>query len=124
MEMNYAEEVKKLEENQESREWFNPQPGQTLVKIVEVGGDYETEFDGRTIQKKRFVVEVNGKEMNWGVSKGVTKASLYGQLLLAGKNMLGLEGKTLTLLVKFDGKKRDYTILEAVKENDPGSSGQ
>ena len=114
MDLNYEEEVKKLEKRTERTEWFNPGQGKHKVKIVEVGDEYTTEYEGKQIAKRRFTVEVNGQQLNWGISKGKTSASLYGQLMLAGKNIGGLEEKELDLLVKSDGKKRDYSIEQAI----------
>lgn len=121
MEMNYKEKVEELEKNQkeinqerEELEWFNPDAKQYKVKILELANEYQAFFDNQQITKKRIVIEVEGKKKNWGITIGKTTASLYGQLMKAGKNMGNLEGNEITLIVKSDGKKRDYTIMEAI----------
>jgi len=126
MEMDYKEKVAELEKNQEESnydeklEWFNPDAKQYKVKVLELANEYKATFDNKDIIKKRIVVKVDGKKLNWGVPVGKTLSSLFGQLMKAGEILGGLENKEVTLLVKSDGKKRDYTILEAVSSASQG----
>ena len=120
---------KRLNELQEPRElekgeWFSPQGGKYIIKFLTEGQPYTSEFEGKDLRKLRFDIEIDGaaktpdgKPILWGVGEGKTKASLYGQLmqiasLVDPKGQLA--GKTITLLVKSDGTKRDYTVMEAV----------
>jgi hypothetical protein len=116
MELDYATESKKMADFQKREDlaWFSPEAGKHLVKIVELAQTYEVKKDDKVIIKKRIVVEVMGVKMNWGVPIGKTGASLWGGLVIAGQKLGGLEGKTLTILVKSDGKKRDYNVLESM----------
>lgn len=116
--VDYQKRLKELKEPGEldKTDWFNPQPGQYTIKFLSEGIPYQTEYDGETINKIRFKIEESGKEYLWGISEGKTKASLYGQVLVIAsqepKNKV--TDKEVSLLVKSDGKKRDYTILEAI----------
>lgn len=118
MELNYEMETKKLEKGSD---WFKPEAGQYKIKILEIGQEYEATFeekDGtkKAVQKRLFKIEANGKPFSWGITLAKTTASLYGQLITAGKNLGKLEGNTVTLLVKNNGRKNDYTILEAINQ--------
>ena len=119
MELNYNEEVEKLGDKArgyEDKPWFDPKPGRHKVHIVEVGQEFETEFEGKRILKRYFGIEVNNEPMSWSVPKGKTPASLYGQLMVAGKRLAGLENKDLDLIVTTDGKKRNYVVEQAIPE--------
>jgi hypothetical protein len=62
----------------------------------------------------RLNIKIDTKTFIWDISKGVTTSSVYGQLMLLGKNWNGLKGQGFTLVVKKARDKNDYTILEAV----------
>ena len=69
------------------------------------------------INKLRFDVEVKGKEYSLSVTEGQTKQSFYGQLMMLAtkiKPTNTLVGKKITLIVTGSGKKKRYTVLEAV----------
>jgi len=100
----------------ERSEWLKTPEGQHRVKFLSEGIPYVAEYEGEKRDKIRFDVESDGKRYSWGISVGITKRSLYGQLLRvateqAPKNQL--VGKTVTLLVSGSGKKRSYVVLEA-----------
>ena len=122
MEMDYASEFEKM---QDKVDWFKPTTGMHKVKIVEIGKDYETEFTDRNTgevtkqQKKLFIIEHDGKAKNWGITKSLSKASLYGQLMLVGKEKGKLEGQTITVFVKNNGVRNEYTIAEAYDTSKP-----
>lgn len=117
---NWASEAENLEKQ---TPWFNPaESGKYEIKIVAEGGPYSTTYDGKEIQKFRFDIKVGDSEdiINWGVTKGVTTSSLYGQLALIGRAKGTLVGEKVTLMVKKvkdrTGKeKREYTVEEALK---------
>ena len=120
--VSYDDEVEKLGSfsgtgNQLT--WWNPTIGSHRVKILEEGQEYSTMYRNQQIPKVRFVIQVDDEKYNWGVNKGRTIASLWGQLATCGKAWNGLVGKEISLIVKMttrqDGSNiRSYTILEAL----------
>ena len=79
------------------------------------GGEfYTTEWEEKEIEKVRFEVEINGQKYSWGVPKGITENSLYGQITLIATSKEKLEGQEINVVIKGEGKSRAYTILEAL----------
>jgi hypothetical protein len=109
--MDYTQEKQSL---QQAREWWKPIAGKHTIKILSEPESYETEWEDKVIQKVRFEVEVEGKKFSWGVTKGITENSLYGQLVLVGASKGKLKDETVTLLVKGSGKDTEYTVEEAL----------
>ena len=111
-------------ENIEKLDWFNPEAGQHKIKVLEVGKEWTpkdkdgkpkyTNKSGEPQIKVRLEIEIDKKRLNWSVPKGQTTASLWGQLILLARNKGKLEDHEFTLLVKGEGKNKDYTILEAL----------
>ena len=54
------------------------------------------------------------KKLCWGVTKGLTESSLFGQLILIGANKGKLTDETITLFVKGTGTDTQYTVEEAL----------
>jgi len=117
--MDYQNELKKI---QEGSNYWKPKPGQFQIKalselesadpfIKKVKNDQGVESEESHPQAKINVL-VNGEEKLWTFGVGKTPASTYGQLVeLAAKNgnkLLDLEFK---VVVKSDGTKNDYTIV-------------
>lgn len=104
----------------EPLEWFNPEAGEHKLTVVAEGGNYEVEVEDKAtkklkrIERIRLEIEKDGKKKNWGVSFGQTENSLYGQLCLLGASHGTLVGQPITLLVKGQGKNKEYTITEAL----------
>lgn len=99
--------------------WWNPTVGSHRIKILSEGEEYSTVYKNQTIPKVRFEIEVNGEKYNWGVNKGKTTRSLWGQLVMLGKAWGGLKDKTISLVVKTTQRRdgttiREFTVLEAV----------
>lgn len=119
--ISYDEEISSLGSFQQTSgiDWWNPMVGSHRVKIVEEGQEYTTTYKGRDIPKVRFTIQVGGNTYNWGVNRGKTISSLWGQLVVCGKEWGGLAGKEISLIVKMtpraDGSNvREYTVLESV----------
>jgi len=114
--MDWNKEVTALKQANEleQREWFKPKPGKHKITILSNGEEYTTTWEDKEIKKVRFDIENEGKKYSWGVSKGMTENSLYGQIALIGKASGNLEGKDITLVVKGTGKEVSYTVLEAL----------
>lgn len=112
--MDWNKEKNGLQKAGEQNEWFKPQAGQYKVRFLTNGEEYETVWEDKTMQKVRFDIEIKNKKYSWGVTKGKTEISLYGQIALCGAAMEGLVDKEITLLVKGSGKDVDYTVIEAL----------
>lgn len=117
--MDYQSELKKL---QEGSEYWKPKVGQFKVKALTELEDAEPfirkkEVDGKQVEETspqaKIKILVSGEEKVWTFGKGKTPASTYGQLVeLATKNNNKLEGLEFSVVVKNDGTKNDYTIVE------------
>ncbi len=103
----------------ENLEWFNPSAGAHKVKILEEGNTYIVERENQIpLEKIRLVVKVNNKKLNWGINLGKTENSLYGQLCIIRGRFKTLIDREVTLLVKGEGKQKDYTVLEAISSQE------
>jgi hypothetical protein len=117
--MEYETEFEKLNEAK-GEGYFKPTVGVHILKIVEE--PVKCQFLGKegAVDQIKILVNIDGKEGFWFVTKGVTTRSLYGQLICLGKFKGRLAGETITLSVTNergkDGQTRNsYQILEAVK---------
>lgn len=116
--LNYQQRFENLEEPTEFEklEWFDPKVGQYEITFLSEAVPFIVKRDNKQINKIRIEIETNNKKMMWGVTEGRTKASLYGQIMAIAMTPPSnqLKGKKIRLLVKDNGIKRDYTIIEAL----------
>jgi len=115
-ETDYIGRLNRLTEA-ESKEWLRLTTGRHTLEFLSEGTPFEQVWEGETIQKLRFDVNEAGKEYSFSVSEGQTRQSLYGQLLLVATKIEPINtmiGKKVTIIVTGDGKKKRYTVLEAV----------
>ena len=110
--IDYDQASKTLEEYKTSNYW-NPKEGKfEVVALSELERYQQADSDGTMKEKARIDIEVAGQQLSWTMGLGQTKASLYGQLVgLAVSNNKKLTGKKFTVVIKNDGKKRDFTIF-------------
>ncbi len=118
-ELNYREEVAKLQEYENTAgNWFKPEAGQYKLIILNSPQIIEKDFgnNGQSEIKRqlRLNIEIDNKPFTWDIGIGQTTNSVYGQLMLVGKEKGTLVGEQLTLLVKRGKDKNDYTIMEAL----------
>lgn len=113
--MDYQKELIKI---QEGGNYWKPKPGQFKVKALTELEDAEPfikKIDGQPDEvhpQAKVKILVNGEEKNWTFGKGATLASTYGQLIeLASKHANQLKDVEFSVVVKSDGKKNDYTIV-------------
>ena len=118
--MDYQEELKRL---QESGNYWKPKVGRYKVKalteleeadpyIRKTKNDKGEEIEESSPQSK-IQVTIDGEEKTWTFGKGKTPASTYGQLIeLATKHANQLKGVEFSVVVKSDGTKNDYTIVQ------------
>jgi len=117
--MDYQEELKRL---QESGNYWKPKVGQYKVKTLTELEDAEPfirkvkDVDGNEVEEvspqAKVKILVDGEEKIWTFGKGKTPASTYGQLVeLATKHANQLTGVEFSVVVKSDGTKNDYTIV-------------
>ena len=114
--MEYQEELKRL---QESKNYWKPKAGQYKVKALselEEAQPYVKKREGQpdeVSEQCKIKILVDGQETLWTFGKGQTLASSYGQLVeLATRHSNNLTGVEFTVVVKFDGTKNDYTIVQ------------
>ena len=114
--MDYQEELKRL---QEGGNYWKPKVGQFKVKALTELEDTDPFIKERSDGTKdespqaKIKILVNGEEKTWTFGKGKTPASTYGQLVeLATKHANQLNSVEFSVVVKSDGTKNDYTIVE------------
>jgi len=119
MSLNYGEEVKKIEEYEESSgNWFRPEAGRyNIIMLAEpeiIPKEFEKDGVKETVEQARLRIEVDKSQYTWDVGIGKTKNSIYGQLMLIGESRGKLVGEKMTLLVKRSNDRNEYTIVEAI----------
>lgn len=114
--MDYQTELKRL---QEGGNFWKPKVGQLRVKALteleETDPYIQKRSDGTKEEHEQFKIKVliDNEEKIWTFGKGMTPASTYGQLVeLATKHNNQLINVEFTVVVKSDGTKNDYTIVE------------
>ena len=123
--IDYKEELESLEEAQEleRKDWLKLPEGVHKVTFLSDGYPYTVDWEDKsgnvkTIEKVRYDVRFQGKDYSLGVTKGKTTASLHGQLVKVGAMKGSLIGETLDIVVKGQGKKVQYTVLQAIDQKD------
>ena len=113
--MDYQSELKKL---QESGNYWKPKVGQFKVKALtelEDADPYVRKKEGEEDEvnpQSKITISVDGEEKIWTFGQGKTPASTYGQLIeLATKHTNQLKDVEFSVVVKNDGTKNDYTIV-------------
>jgi len=115
--MDYQKELKRL---QEGGNFWKPKVGQFKVKALTELEESEPfrrrGKDGQpdeTTPQAKVKILVGGEEKNWTFGIGATAASTYGQLVrLAAEHGNKLTGLEFSVVVKSDGTKNDYTIVQ------------
>jgi len=114
--MDYQTELKRL---QESGNYWKPKVGQFKVKALTELEEadpfirrHENSEDEVSPQAKIKIL-VSDEEKIWTFGLGKTTASTYGQLIeLATKHANQLTNVEFSVVVKSDGTKSDYTIVD------------
>lgn len=113
--MDYQSELKRL---QEGSNYWKPKVGQFKVKSLtelEEADPYiknKGKENEEVNQQAKIKILVNGEEKTWTFGKGATPASTYGQIVeLASKKGNTLKNVEFSVVVKSDGTKNDYTIV-------------
>jgi len=114
--MEYQEELKRL---QEGGNYWKPKAGQFKVKALselEDSEPYVRKHEGQEDEvhpQAKIKILVGEEEKTWTFGKGATLASTYGQLVeLATKHANQLTNVEFSVVVKNDGTKNDYTIVQ------------
>ncbi len=113
--MDYQEELKKLNE---SGNYWKPKVGQFKVKALselEESEPFVRKHDDKEDEvspQSQVKILVDGQEKIWTFGNGKTPASTYGQIIeLATKHGNQLTGVEFSVVIKSDGTKNDYTIV-------------
>lgn len=115
--MDYQEKLKKL---QEGSNYWKPKTGQFKVKSLTELEEAEpfirkSSEEGKPDEESpQFKLQclIDGEEKTWTFGKGITPLSTYGQLVeLATKHDNTLIDVEFSVVVKSDGNKNDYTIV-------------
>ena len=113
--MDYQKELKRL---QESGNYWKPKVGQYKVKALtelEDADPFIKKVEGQADEEHpqaKIKILVDGEEKVWTFGKGKTPASTFGQLVeLATKHANQLTNVEFSVVVKSDGTKNDYTIV-------------
>jgi len=113
--MDYKEELKRL---QEGSNYWKPKVGQYKLKALselEEADPFVKQREGQEDEvhpQMKIKVTIDGEEKLWTFGKGKTPASTYGQLVeLASKHANQLTNVEFSVVVKSDGTKNDYTIV-------------
>lgn len=74
----------------------------------------------KEVEQCDVLVEYQGSRKKWGLTKGQSAKSVWGQLMILGKHYKSLVGKTVTVLVKSSKDKngedrKDYSIVECAE---------
>jgi hypothetical protein len=123
--VDYESTVKQLEEAQNRPDFWNAKEGKFQVKLLSELKTYKYQekdkqgnlvfaTDGKPVMQVRakLDIEVAKEKYVWSFGIGATKASLYGQLVdYAVKHGKKLTGQEITVVIKSDGTKRDFTIV-------------
>ena len=117
--MDYQNELKRL---QESGNYWKPKVGQYKLKALTELEDADPfvkkvkDAEGKEVEESypqaKIKILVDGEEKTWTFGKGKTPASTFGQLIeLASKHANQINGVEFSVVVKSDGVKNDYTIV-------------
>jgi hypothetical protein len=115
--VNYAEEVKRLDEfkPEEQSDFWKPKAGQYKVKALTELEDADPYKEEGKADKPQVKVDllVEDKKVTWTMSIGKSPASSYGQMCkLAVSRNGSLKEQEFTIVVTNDGKKNTYTIVQ------------
>ena len=118
--MDYQNELKRLKEGSN---YWKPKSGQFKVKALSELEDTnpfvkQINLPDGTVSEEvhpqaMISISIAGEEKTWTFGKGKTPASTFGQLIeLATKHANQLTGVEFSVVVKNDGTKNDYTIVQ------------
>lgn len=74
----------------------------------------------KEVEQCEVQVEYMGQRKKWGLTKGKSTKSIWGQLMVLGKHFKSLVGQTFTIVVKSNKDKngeerKDYSIIECAE---------
>lgn len=114
--INYQSELEKIENfKSQQKPLWKPLPGENeLVLNSEIGRrTYTDKKSGEEEERAVIEVQVGAETKTWMMGFGQTKTSAYGQLIaIAAKNGNSLAGLKVLVVVKNNGLRNDYTIIQ------------
>ena len=120
--MNYETEAENIEKG---GDWVKLGVGvHKLIPLEEIPDPVKSKQVIRGVEKEveqsTVLVDFQGSRKKWGLTKGTTGKSLWGQLMILGRHYKSLVGKPLTIVVKVSKDKNnedrtEYAVLECVE---------
>lgn len=109
--MDWLKEEKELKESDE--EWFRPKQGMSQLVFLDEGTLVKgKDFQGKEVDKVRFLVSVDKKTLAWEVIKVKKKSSLYGQIVRFATLHEKLTGQLVLLNVVGEKKDTRYSLID------------
>lgn len=119
--MDYEKEFKNLLSSKNAKV-FRPKIGVYPIEILDepIETVYIDQASKEETPQIKLRIRYKGEEYNWYVGKGKTPKSLYGQLLVLGRDRKKLAGEKIGLMVNSTTNKsgetvNSYTIKEAIE---------
>jgi len=123
-ELNVNNELMQMA-NTPKGDWFSPKAGTYQITVLKEPTKEDiriAKFDDDSVEQVILNIKVKGAEGEklWSVTKGKTSNSLWGQLCLFAKyeNNGKFSGKEFQLIVKGEGKSKNYTVYESLKHTE------
>jgi len=109
--INWEEENKQLKEKSEN--YWKPKQGMNQLVFLD-NGEFTKgkDFQGKEVDKVRFLVSVDKQQYWWDVNKAQTRNSLYGQITQLASRKGSLAG--MMALLNVAGQKKDtrYALID------------
>lgn len=98
-----------------SDEFLKLEAGNHNIRWLDDGVSREAlDFHQKPCVKCDFMVEYKGTKFKWSVAENSNYKSLFGQITLLGRKYESLVGLTSEVVVAGEGKRKSYSILEAL----------
>lgn len=108
---NWEEENKQLKDKSEN--YWKPKQGMNQLVFLDNGELTKgKDFQGKEVDKVRFLISVDKQQYWWDVNKAQTRNSLYGQIVQLASKKGSLAGMMVLLNVAGQKKETRYTLID------------
>ena len=109
--IDWGKEAKGLKEA--GSNWFKPKTGMNQIVFLSNGESVKgKDFNGKEVEKIRFLISSDKNQYHWDVTKTSNKTSLYGQIATFASKKGGLSGIAALLNVTGEGQAKRYTLID------------